>query len=129
MADQAPSPAPPLSPATNGSLVERVAALLASSRKQLSGTPLEAVVAVIEQRLREPLRVAIAGKVKAGKSTLLNALIGEQLAPTDAGECTRVITWYQDGPTYRVTAEPHDGPRQSLRFTRHGGALEVALDG
>ncbi len=36
-------------------------------------------------RLGEPLRVAIAGKVKAGKSTLLNALVGDELAPTDAG--------------------------------------------
>ena len=49
------------------------------------------------RRLDEPLRVAIAGKVKAGKSTLLNALVGEQVAPTDAGECTRVVTWYRDG--------------------------------
>ena len=37
---------------------------------------------------RRAARVAIAGKVKAGKSTLLNALVGEMLAPTDAGECT-----------------------------------------
>jgi tRNA U34 5-carboxymethylaminomethyl modifying GTPase MnmE/TrmE len=36
-------------------------------------------------RLREPLRLAIAGMVKAGKSTLLNAIIGEEIAPTDAG--------------------------------------------
>ena len=49
-------------------------------------------------RLDEPLRVAIAGKVKAGKSTLLNALVGEQVAPTDAGECTRVVTWYRAAP-------------------------------
>ena len=47
------------------------------------------------ERFDEPLRVAIAGKVKAGKSTLLNALVGEEIAPTDAGECTRVVTWYQ----------------------------------
>ena len=32
-------------------------------------------------RLDGPLRVAIAGKVKAGKSTLLNALVGEKVAP------------------------------------------------
>ena len=43
-----------------------------------------------------PLRVAIAGKVKAGKSTLLNALVGEEVAPTDAGECTRIVTWYRN---------------------------------
>ena len=37
------------------------------------------------RRLDEPLRVAIAGKVKAGKSTLLNALVGEQIAPDRRG--------------------------------------------
>ena len=43
----------------------------------------EAAAAVdeIAGRLSEPLRVAIAGKVKAGKSTLLNALVGDQLRP------------------------------------------------
>ena len=42
------------------------------------------------QRLAEPLRIAIAGMVKAGKSTLLNAIMGEEIAPTDTGECTRM---------------------------------------
>ena len=55
-------------------------------------------------RLDGPLRVAIAGKVKAGKSTLLNALVGENVAPTDASECTRVVTWYRNSHVYRVTA-------------------------
>ena len=53
--------------------------------------------------------MAIAGKVKAGKSTLLNALVGEELAPTDAGECTKIVTWYVDGIAYRVTMHPRDG--------------------
>ena len=34
---------------------------------------------------------------RPGKSTLLNALVGERLAATDAGECTKLVTWYQDG--------------------------------
>ena len=60
-------------------------------------------------RLDEPLRVAIAGKVKAGKSTLLNALVGELIAPTDAGECTRVVTWYLDGHSPKILMDPKSG--------------------
>jgi hypothetical protein len=85
--------------------------------------------AEIKTRMREPLRVAIAGRVKAGKSTLLNALLGEELAPTDAGECTKIVTWYQHGPTYRVTLELRDGTPRQARFTRDNGFVEVDLGG
>ncbi|MDN5750135.1 MAG: dynamin family protein [Pseudonocardia sp.] len=78
-------------------------------------------------RLDEPLRVAIAGKVKAGKSTLLNALVGEQVAPTDAGECTRVVTWYRDGPHPRITLHPRSGQARPLPVRRHDGALVIDL--
>src|SRR5690606_14015950 len=59
----------------------------------------------------------------------LNALVGERLAPTDAGECTRIVTWYRDGHTYEVLARPRDGEPRQLRFHRDGGALEVDLAG
>jgi 50S ribosome-binding GTPase len=78
-------------------------------------------------RLDEPLRVAIAGKVKAGKSTLLNALVGEQVAPTDAGECTRVVTWYRDGPSPRITLQRRDAPPTALPVRRRDGALVIDL--
>ena len=58
----------------------------------------------LTDRLDEPLRVAVAGRVKAGKSTVINALVGERLAPTDAGECTKIVTWYRYGIGYDVTA-------------------------
>jgi hypothetical protein len=80
-------------------------------------------------RLDEPLRVAIVGKVKAGKSTLLNALVREPLAPTDARECTRVVTWYREGVTYRVTMTPRDGETRAAHFRRGEGALDIDLDG
>ncbi|GAA2610544.1 dynamin family protein [Paractinoplanes durhamensis] len=79
------------------------------------------------RRIDEPLRVAIAGKVKAGKSTLLNALVGEELAPTDAGECTRIVTWYADGRTYAVTAFLNDGTAEPRPFTRRDGAVQISL--
>jgi 50S ribosome-binding GTPase len=86
------------------------------------------VLAAARRRLREPLRVAIAGKVKAGKSTLLNALVGAPLAPTDAGECTRIITWYRDGLAYAVRMHPVEGEPRPLRFRRGPCALEIDLD-
>lgn len=79
------------------------------------------------ERLDEPLRVAIAGKVKAGKSTLLNALVGEAVAPTDAGECTRVVTWYRNGPSPRVVMYPTDGGPEPLPVVRRDGALNIDL--
>ncbi|MDQ4010606.1 MAG: dynamin family protein [Actinomycetota bacterium] len=80
-------------------------------------------------RLDEPLRVAIAGKVKAGKSTLLNALVGEQIAPTDAGECTRVVTWYCDGRSPKIVMHPKEGPPTPLTVNRQDGALAIDLQG
>ncbi len=80
-------------------------------------------------RLDEPLRVAVAGKVKAGKSTLLNALVGEQIAPTDAGECTRIVTWYRDAASPRLTLIPRVGSPRQLPLTRTAGRLEFDLRG
>ncbi|MEO6087040.1 MAG: dynamin family protein [Umezawaea sp.] len=80
-------------------------------------------------RLDEPLRVAIAGKVKAGKSTLLNALVGEAIAPTDAGECTQVVTWYRDGPSPKIVLHPKEGLPTPLPVVRRNGALEFDLRG
>ncbi|MHA6668413.1 dynamin family protein [Homoserinimonas sp. A447] len=71
------------------------------------------------RRLEEPLRIAVAGMVKAGKSTLINAVLGEELAPTDAGECTTTVMWfrYGDGPrasVHPIVGEPEDLPIQQV---------------
>ena len=110
-------------------LVEEVAQLADRAAAVLAGTPEEPRLAGLSDRLRGPLRVAIAGKVKAGKSTLLNALIGERLAPTDAGECTTIVTWYRDGSTYRVTMHPRAGESRQVPFHREEQELQIDLSG
>lgn len=80
--------------------------------------------AAVRDRLRGPLSVAVAGRVNAGKSTLLNALLGERLALTDATECTRVVARYVHGQVYSATAA---GTGQALKFDRTGDGLRVAL--
>src|SRR5206468_1962984 len=79
------------------------------------------------RRLREPLRIALAGALKAGKSTLLNALVGQDIAPTDATECTRVVTWYRHGATPAVTARLANGRSENVPIQRADGGLTFDL--
>ncbi len=45
------------------------------------------------QRLHEPMRVAIVGLIKAGKSTLMNALLGQSVVATGEVEATFNVNW------------------------------------
>lgn len=87
----------------------------------------EAFIDELDRRLREPLRLAVAGMVKAGKSTLLNAMLGEEIAPTDAGECTRVVTWYRYSATPEITMHPHEGEPRRMPVKREDGRLVLDL--
>ncbi len=66
--------------------------------------------------LTEPLRVAVVGRVSTGKSTLVNALIGRRVAPTAAGECTQLVTWYRFGAPDRAELVLRDGSTVPLPF-------------
>ncbi|MEV6596427.1 dynamin family protein [Actinoplanes sp. NPDC051346] len=112
---------------SSGDLLDRVRKLLDRALVETRDPRFRSMLAAARRRVDEPLRVAIAGKVKAGKSTLLNALVGEELAPTDAGECTRIVTWYADGPTYAVTAHLTDGTTEPRPFHRKSGAIDISL--
>jgi hypothetical protein len=81
------------------------------------------------ERIDAPLHVAIVGKVKAGKSTLLNAMVGEMVAATDAAECTRLVTWYQYANAPRLTLYPKQGAPRPLPASRRDGRLVIDLGG
>lgn len=85
----------------------------------------------IAARLSQPIRIALAGTLKAGKSTLVNALVGETIAPTDATEATRIVTWFRHGATPRVTANHVGGQRSNVPIERgdRSTGLTFAFDG
>ena len=82
----------------------------------------------IGQRLNQPIRIALAGTLKAGKSTLVNALVGEDIAPTDATEATRIVTWFRNGPTPKVTANHRGGRRSNVPIARDPGDRALTFD-
>ncbi|MEV4642023.1 dynamin family protein [Actinoplanes sp. NPDC049548] len=93
-------------PARVALLCDQVAPLLDDAGREAA--------AAVRGGLAEPLRLAVVGRVKAGKSTLVNALVGRRIAPTAAGECTRVVTWYRYGAPERAEVELRDGTRRDL---------------
>ncbi|QFZ16553.1 GTPase domain-containing protein [Saccharothrix syringae] len=66
------------------------------------------------ERFDEPVRVAVAGAPRSGKSTLVGALVGEEFAPPAA------TTWYRDGPRPRALAGQYEVP-----VGRRGGRVVV----
>jgi hypothetical protein len=104
-------------------IVPEARRLLAAARQSFaSRSRPAALLDDCARRLDQPLRVALAGQLKAGKSTLLNALVGQDIAPTDATECTRMVTWYRNGSAPRVSALAADGARADVVVRRRPGA-------
>lgn len=64
---------------------------------------------------QEPLQVLVVGQVKAGKSSVINALIGEMRAPVDALPSTDAVTMHE--------CQPAGMPRMILRDTPGYGAV------
>jgi hypothetical protein len=100
-------------------LIEQVASLIDEFTGRLTD-PLDADLRALGQRLREPMRVAVVGRVKAGKSTVVNALLGQRVAPTDVSECTRLVTWFRYGYPQRLVVELRNGRRLDAQLTPAG---------
>jgi GTPase SAR1 family protein/predicted transcriptional regulator len=82
----------------------------------------------VRKGLDEPLRIAVAGRVSAGKSTLVNALLRQRIAPTDVSECTRYVTVYRHGLPERLEVVRRDGTRRSVPLTADGALPEGPIE-
>ncbi len=89
-----------------------------------------AVEAIAVERDR-PLRVAVVGEFNAGKSTFLNALLGEDVAPTGVLPTTATLHWvaWAPDPFARIVVRgapdrvvPHGGLKAALKDLSSSGA-------
>lgn len=111
-----------------GPLSQAVATMCTALLPQVSGRTADGMREILA-RLDGPLQLAVAGRIKAGKSTLVNALIGRRVAPTDVGECTRLVTRFQYGTVDRIEVVHTDGRRTVVPFGPDGGIpADLGLD-
>ncbi|MBD2069295.1 dynamin family protein [Leptolyngbya sp. FACHB-671] len=75
-------------------------------------------IGIAGKNLRQgSFRLLILGDMKRGKSTFLNALIGENLLPSDVNPCTALLTILKFGAERRVTVHFNDGkPPEQIDF-------------
>ena len=85
-----------------------------SDRNVLSPTLAEEVTKV-SQRLQSPcFRVAVVGEFSKGKSTLLNALLGEEIQPVRDIPCSGNVTILKYGSQRRVICRYHNGREEEI---------------
>lgn len=96
-------------------------ALLVRAQRLLSSAPeledLAAPVGALREGYDRPLLLAIAGEFNAGKSTLLNALLGEAVAPMGVTPTTAAVNVFVHGTR-----------RAARAILRDGSAVEIELD-
>jgi len=101
-----------------GPLARRLGDLCDDTLARLAPGPGRDMVERVRSKLEAPLTVTVAGGVSSGKSTLVNALLGQRIAAVDAGECTRVVTEFRFGVHERAEVVGIDGSVEVIPLDR-----------
>ncbi|OLE26413.1 MAG: hypothetical protein AUG44_13045 [Actinobacteria bacterium 13_1_20CM_3_71_11] len=112
--------------------------LLAAARELYRDDPVAAGWLREEtDRFEGPLRVAVAGRPRSGKSTLANAIVGAEVScvggsgigvsgtGASGGGGSGAATWYRYGATPRAIGYRSDGPGRELPIRRTDNGLRV----
>ncbi|KUF18199.1 dynamin family protein [Streptomyces silvensis] len=97
-----PDPASP-----HGETFDRIARAVGPADPEAGELP--AVVRAARARLAQPMRVAVAGQIKRGKSTLVNALLGEEVSATGQLELTFNVCEFHHADHRRLLVRFKDG--------------------
>ncbi|MBX6383095.1 MAG: 50S ribosome-binding GTPase [Microbispora sp.] len=109
-------------------LCHRVRSMCADALAALRPGPFaDAVGAVAERLADDTLVVAVGGRLNAGKSTLVNALLGQRLAPTGGTETTLVSAWFRSYHMNRVWVHFNDGRPPVSVPSRVGGGVPQSI--
>ncbi|MEG4997544.1 dynamin family protein [Microcoleus sp. B4-D4] len=85
-----------------------------SDRKVFSPNLTEEVTKISQRLKSQCFRVAVVGDFSKGKSTLLNALVGEKIQPARATPCSGTVTILKYGSKRRVICHYKNGCKEEI---------------
>ena len=119
-------------PADAAAMWHDLLARLDGHARRLGDLDSVAALAELSADRARPLRIAIVGEFNAGKSTFINALIGEDVAPTGVLPTTATLHHlrYAPDPIARVILEPGAGvPERIVATSELRATLKTLGDG
>lgn len=81
-------------------IVSKIESLYASQHKE---SDIETMKKLLQKASVNEVSVLICGEFKRGKSSFINAFLGEEICPTDPGIATSVVSIIKYGPSRKVT--------------------------
>jgi uncharacterized tellurite resistance protein B-like protein/tRNA U34 5-carboxymethylaminomethyl modifying GTPase MnmE/TrmE len=90
-----------------------------SNRDLLPNTFPEEIKQVSRKLQSQKFRVSVVGEFSQGKSTLLNALLGEEIQPVRAIPCSGTVTVLKYGVQRRVICRYRDGREEEILFEQY----------
>ncbi len=99
-----------------------------ATRSLLPHTLIEETRKVSHKLRSHRFRMAVVGEFSQGKSTLLNALLGEEIQPVRAIPCTGTVTVLKYGAQKRVVCRYQDGREEEIPFEQYQDKAAIPED-
>ncbi|WP_094671018.1 dynamin family protein, partial [Hydrocoleum sp. CS-953] len=81
---------------------------------------------ILEKIQSQKLRIAVIGEFSQGKSTLLNALLGEEIQPVREIPCSSTVTVLKYGEQKRVVCHYKDGKEAEIPLTEYQSKATIS---
>ncbi len=85
----------------------------------LPNTRVEEIEAISKKLQSQRFKVVVVGEFSQGKSTLLNALLGQEIQPVRAVPCSGTVTIFRYGEEKRIVCHYKDGRKEEILFEEY----------
>jgi uncharacterized tellurite resistance protein B-like protein/GTPase SAR1 family protein len=94
----------------------------------LPSTLIDDITEVYNKIKNQRFRITVVGEFSQGKSTLLNALLGEEIQPVRAVPCSGAITVLKYGTQKRVICHYKDGRVEEIAFDQYKAKASISKE-